>query len=109
MKGSVFTMQETMARDLLLRSVAQEVATITGLDESPCRQSLYAITDSLFAPDMLIEATEQLLAGLREQDNRNRFVIAFWAEMERRIPEQAARSSLLRNHRKGMDIPGEQE
>ena len=76
-------MFELFARDLLLGSVTQDVQRITHLDESRCRQAVYAATDPFRAPTALLEATEQLVAGLREGDTTPTIVVAFWDAVER--------------------------
>jgi hypothetical protein len=54
-------MGDLLARDLVLRQCIQDIQTITGLDETLCRQAVYTATDRFLAPDSFVEATEQLV------------------------------------------------
>lgn len=71
----------SIARDLVLRAVVQDVVRLTHLDEAICRQAVYAVTDTAFAPAAFTQATEQLIAGLRAGDTRVPVVGAFWNEV----------------------------
>jgi len=84
----IHTMLELFARDLHLGMVAQDVQTITGLDESRCRRAVYTATDPFRAPTAFLEATEQLVAGLREGDTTRPIVVAFGDAVERVSHEQ---------------------
>jgi len=79
-------MFESIARDLVLGTVAQDVQSITHLDEAICRRAVVEVCEA--SPLPLSEATDALLAGLREQDTRNRIVVAFWDAAERLSHEQ---------------------
>jgi len=73
-------MFELFARDLILEAAAQDILqTIPHLDEALCRRAVVAVIDASALP--LSEATEALLAGLREQDGTRSIVAAFWDKL----------------------------
>jgi len=83
----------SIGRDLLLSSLAQEVAEITGLDEALCRQGFVQATDPYLAPDAFTQASEQLVAGLREGDHRRPLIAAFWQAVSHGSIEQGDAST----------------
>lgn len=68
----------SFARDLILAATTQDVQRLTGLDEAICRRAVYVVMDTVFAPATFTEATEALIAGLREQDRTIPIIVAFW-------------------------------
>jgi hypothetical protein len=81
------------ARDFVLSMVAQDVEQITGLDEAICRQAVYEATDPYLAPDAFTQASDQLLAGLREGDRWPPVVAAFWEAVSRLSHKQDGAST----------------
>ena len=73
----------SVARDLHLSMVAQNLAALSGLPGTIVRPALYAATASYWQTFALIEATAQLEAALGGQDSTHPIVERFWDEVQR--------------------------